>query len=93
MSDDARNAADWIDSPLRFAGWFTVDLRMVAILCLFAAAVATTVVALHFKGKRWDEYAVGFAAVFLITLLATGLATNLLALFPALRIESVFAIR
>lgn len=79
-------------TPTRFAGWFTLDVRVVAILLVFAAAVATLVVALRLRGRRWDEYVVMFLAVFALALVAATLTTNWLAPMPALRIETVFPV-
>ena len=77
----------------RLAGWVSLDLRMLSILLIFSSAVAILVLALHFKGRRWDEYVVGFAAVFCIALISSLILTNVLAVFPAFRVESLFAVR
>lgn len=76
----------------RFAGWFLVDVRLAVALGLFSAALAVLVVALYFKGRRWDEYVVGFVAVFSLALVGTVLVTNALAAFPALSIETIFPV-
>ena len=81
-----------MDPSYRFAGWFTLDLRLVAALLVLSGAVAVLVLAVWFKGRRWDEYLVGFVAVF-VTALVVGLGvTDLLGGFPALRIETLFPV-
>lgn len=78
------------EESYRYAGWFTLDLRMLATLVVFSAAVSVLVLALRFKGRRWDEYVLGFFALFGLAFLFTLAATNALAAFPALRIETFF---
>lgn len=80
------------DDSFRYAGWFTVDLRMLATLLAFSVAAAVLVLALHFKGRRWDEYLVGFMAVFMLAFAGSLTLTNALAIYPALRIETVFPV-
>ncbi len=80
------------EDSYRYAGWFTVDLRMFATLVVFSSAAAVLVLALHFKGRRWDEYVVGFVAVFTLALLGSALLTNVLGVFPALRLETLFPV-
>lgn len=80
------------EDSYRFAGWFTVDLRMLATLVVFSSAAAVLVLALHFKGRRWDEYVVGFLAIFTLALLGSVVLTNLLGVFPALRFETLFPV-
>jgi len=65
---------------------------MLLTLATFSLALAVLILALHFKGKRWDEYVVGFFAVFLITWLVTLGLTHSLGIFPAIRIESWFGV-
>jgi len=76
----------------RFAGWFLVDIRLGAALTTFSIAAAILVLALYFKGRRWDEYVVGFFAVFCLALVGSMIVTNALAAFPALRIETIFPV-
>ncbi len=76
----------------RFAGWFTLDVRVVLILLVFSAAIALLVVALRLRGRRWDEHVVMFLAVFALVLVAATWATNWLAPMPAWRIETLFAV-
>lgn len=80
------------EDSFRYAGWFTVDLRMLATLVVFSAAAAVLILALHFKGRRWDEYVVGFLAVFALALGGSVLLTNVLGVFPALRLETLFPV-
>ena len=65
---------------------------MLLTLGAFSLALGVLVVALFFKGKRWDEYVVGFFAVFMISLCITLSLTNAMGLFPVVRIESWFPI-
>lgn len=76
----------------RFAGWFLVDIRLGAALTVFSAAFAALALALYFKDRRWDEYVVGFFALFCLALVGSVVLTNLLAAFPALRIETLFPV-
>lgn len=80
------------DEHFRFAGWFTLDVRVAATLLVFAAAVATLVVALRARGRRWDEHVVLFLAVFAVALLGATVASNWLSGYPALRIETFFPV-
>lgn len=76
----------------RLAGWFTLDLRMLAVLAVFAVAVAVLVVALHLRDRRWHEYLSVGAAVFLLTLALALWVTQAIGVFPAVRVETVFAV-
>ena len=80
------------DDRFRFAGWFTLDVRMLLTVLVFSAAVAVLFLALRYKGRRWDEHVVGFFAVFGVSLLLTVVLTNWLAGNPALRIETLFPV-
>lgn len=78
------------DESFRYAGWFTLDLRVLVTLVVFSAALAVLVLALRFRGRRWHDYVVGFFALFGIAFVVTLTATNLLLTRPALRIETIF---
>ena len=80
------------ETGFRYAGWFLLDVRLVSSSALFSAALAILVLALWFRGRRWDEYVVGFIAVFSLSLLSVVLLTNGVAHYPALRIESIFPV-
>jgi membrane protein YdbS with pleckstrin-like domain len=80
------------EQSFRFAGWFTLDIRLLAALFALCAALAVLVLAVWFKGRRWDEYVVGFVAVFTFAMVATLLLTNLVGGFPAVRIETLFPV-
>ena len=80
------------DQGYRYAGWFTLDLRLCATLAVFATALAVLVLALGYRGRRWDAYVVGFLAVFTVAFLTALIATNALAAYPALRVETFFAV-
>jgi predicted Na+-dependent transporter len=80
------------DEGLRFAGYFALDVRLLVTCLVFAVALATLAVALRLRGRRWDEHVVGFLAVFSLSFLITLGLTNLLAVHPALRIESLFPV-
>lgn len=80
------------DAPYRFAGWFTLDVRLLATLVVFAAALAVLVMALRLKDRRWEEYVVSFMALFTLGFFAALALTNWVASNPALRIETIFAI-
>ncbi|MEY3013314.1 MAG: hypothetical protein RIT45_2049 [Pseudomonadota bacterium] len=79
------------DLAFRYAGWLLVDVRLLAASGVFSAAVAVIVLAVWFRGRRWDEHVVGFFAVFLLCLSATLLLTNAVASYPAIRLETFFA--
>ena len=81
-----------IEQAYRFAGWFLIDVRLAVVLSVFSAALSVLVLALFFKGRRWDEYVVGFIALFCLTLLGTAFLTNWLSIFPALRVETFFPV-
>ncbi len=80
------------ETGFRYAGWILLDVRLVSSSALFSAALAVLVLALWFRGRRWDEYVVGFIAVFSLSLLSVVLLTNGLAHYPAIRIESIFPV-
>ena len=80
------------DQGYRFAGWFLVDVRLGAAMTVFSAALAVLMLALYFKDRRWDEYVVGFFAVFCLALVGSVILTNVLAAFPGLRIETLFPV-
>ena len=80
------------EDSFHYAGWFTFDVRLLATVVVFSAAVATLVVALRLQGRRWDEHVVAFAAVFLLTLLLTAALTTFVAAYPVLQIETVFSV-
>ena len=67
------------DAPYRFAGWFTLDVRVLAM-------------ALRLKDRRWEEHVVSFMALFTLSFFAALALTNWVAGHPALRIETIFAI-
>ncbi len=80
------------ETGFRYAGWFMLDVRLSAALITFCASLAILVLAVWFKGRRWDEYVVGFCAVFALSLFTTLLLTNAIAAFPALSIETMFPV-
>lgn len=80
------------DPQYRFAGWFTLDVRLLLALVVFAGALAVLVLALKFQKRRWDEWVVGFLAIFAVAFLVGLLATNAIATNPALKLETVFAV-
>lgn len=79
------------EAIFRYAGWLLVDLRLLGASVVFSAAVAVIVLAIWFRGRRWDEYVVGFFAVFLLCWCAALLLTNAVASYPAIRLETFFA--
>lgn len=81
-----------MESGFRYAGWFLLDVRLVSATCVFSAALAIMILALWFRGRRWDEYVVGFVAVFSLSLVASLLLTHGIAHFPAVSVESMFAV-
>ena len=80
------------EAGYRYAGWFMIDARLAVALLLFSAATGVLVLALFFKGRRWDEYVVGFCAVFAVSLLVSLLLTNAIAGFPALSVETIIPV-
>lgn len=80
------------EEGFRYAGWFMLDVRLAASLVTFSAALAVLVLARWFKGRRWDEYVVGFCAVFALSFVATLLVTNVIAAYPALSVETMFPV-
>lgn len=76
----------------RYAGWFTLDIRVIVTLVVFAAAVALLALAVKYWGKRWEEQVLGFSAVFVVALAVAVVLTNLLGAFPAVRIETFFLV-
>lgn len=80
------------DPGFRYAGWFQLDLRLLASVLVLAASVAVLVVALWFRGRRWDEYLVGFLAVFAIAATVGLVLSNVMGAYPALRLETLFPI-
>lgn len=80
------------ETTYRMAGWFTLDLRILATLLLFAAALAVLVLALRLKDRRWEEYVVSFLAVFALGFLTALALTHWVGSHPALRIETMFPI-
>ncbi|MSP93136.1 MAG: hypothetical protein EXR79_15270 [Myxococcales bacterium] len=80
------------DDTFHYAGWFTLDVRLLATIVVFSAAVAALAVALRMQGRRWDEHVVAFAAVFLLAFLVSAALTNVVAAYPVLQIETVFSV-
>ena len=80
------------ETPYRLAGWFTLDLRVLATLLVFAAALAVLILALRLKDRRWEEYVVSFLAIFSVGFLAALTLTHWVGTHPALRIETIFPI-
>ncbi|MBM4345503.1 MAG: hypothetical protein FJ100_19195 [Deltaproteobacteria bacterium] len=80
------------DPQYRFAGWFTLDVRLLVALVVFAAALAVLVLAIKFHRRRWDEWIVGFLALFAVAFLVGLIATNTIATHPALKVETLFAV-
>lgn len=80
------------DAPYRFAGWFTLDVRLLATIAVFATALAVLVMAVRLKDRRWEEQLVTFMALFTMVFFAALALTNWVAGHPALRIETLFAI-
>ena len=80
------------ETSFRYAGWFLLDVRLASSAALFSVALDVFVLAMWFRGRRWDEYVVGFVAVFSLSLLSVVLLTNGVAHFPAIRIESIFPV-
>ncbi len=81
------------EQGFRYAGWLLLDLRLTGALTLFSAALAVLVLSLWFRGRRWDEYVVGFVAVFSLSLIGGVVLTNAIGHFPALSVESFFPVR
>ncbi|MCO4760776.1 MAG: hypothetical protein KC502_04685 [Myxococcales bacterium] len=80
------------ENGFRYAGWFLLDVRLTGAAVIFSVALAVLILALWFRGRRWDEYVVGFLAVLGLSLLGTLLLTNGFAHYPALQVESIFPI-
>lgn len=80
------------EASYRLAGWFTLDLRVLATLLVFAAALSVLVLALRLKDRRWEEYVVSFLAIFSLGFLAALALTHWVGTHPALRIETIFPI-
>lgn len=80
------------EDTYRLAGWFTLDLRLLATLLLFAAALAVLILALRLKDRRWEEYVVSFLAIFSLGFLAALALTQWVGSHPALGIETIFPI-
>ena len=80
------------ETGLRYAGWFMLDVRLTTALLTFCAALSVLVLAMWFKGRRWDEYVVGFCAVFALSFVTTLLLTNAIGAFPALSVETMFPV-
>jgi len=76
----------------RYAGWFTLDIRVIVTLLVFAAAVGVLAVALGYWERRWEERVLGFSAWFVVSLLVAVGLTNLLGAYPAVRIETFFLV-
>lgn len=80
------------EGRFRFAGWFTLDVRVAAACALVAVAVATLYVVLRLRGRRWEDHVVAFFAVFGLVLAATWAATHAIGSNPAFRIETFFPV-
>ena len=81
-----------MESGFRYAGWFLLDVRLLSATLVFSVALAIMVLAIWFRGRRWDEYVVGFVAVFALSLMGALLLTHGVAHFPALTVESIFSV-
>lgn len=81
-----------LDAHFRYAGWLTLDLRVLGTLVVFSAALGVLVLALSSKTRRWDEYIVGFLAVFALAFLGAWLMTDAAGAPMPLRLETVFPV-
>ncbi len=75
-----------------YAGWFSLDVRVLATMALFATSLAVFVLALWGKQRRWEEHVVGFLAVFLLGFGAVWFVTDAAGAPTPIRLETVFPV-
>ena len=80
------------EAHYHYAGWFTLDVRVLGTMMLFAASLGVLVLALWGKGRRWDEHVVGFLAVFALSLASVWLVTNAAGAPTPIHIETMFPV-
>ena len=81
-----------LDAHFRYAGWLSVDLRVLTTMVVGAGAAAVLLLLLQKKPRRWDEYVVGFLACFALTLGAMWVVTDLVGAPTPLKLETVFPV-
>ncbi len=81
-----------LDAHLHYAGWFSLDIRVLATMLLFAVALAVLVLALWGRNRRWDEHVVGFLAVFAIGFCGVWFVTDAAGAPTPIRLETVFPV-
>ncbi len=80
------------EAHFHYAGWFALDVRVLGTMLLFAASLAVFALALWGKNRRWDEYVVGFFAVFALGLGAVWFVTDAAGAPTPIRLETVFPV-
>ena len=81
-----------VEPHFHYAGWFTLDVRVLATMALFAASLAVLTLALWGKNRRWDEHVVGFLAVFALGFGAVWFVTDAAGAPVPIHIETVFPV-
>ena len=77
-------------SEHRYAGWFVLDVRLLAFVVLISVFLTLGILALFFRGRRWHEYATAFVGIFLLVLAVTLLVFNRILSYPVFAIEDLF---
>ena len=81
-----------VEAHFHYAGWFTLDVRVLVTMVLFALAIAVIVLALWGKARRWDEHVVAFLAVFVLSLASVWLVTHAAGAPTPIHLETVFPV-
>ncbi len=80
------------EAQFHYAGWFSLDVRVLATMALFAAALAVLSLALWGKQRRWDEHLVGFLAIFVVGFCAVWFVTDAAGAPTPIRVETLFPV-
>lgn len=81
-----------LDAHFRYAGWFSVDLRIAVTMLVGAGALAVLALALQTKARRWDEYVVGFLAIFALAFAVIWAISAVIGTPTPLTLETVFPV-
>lgn len=80
------------DAHFRFAGWFTLDVRILTTMAVFALSIGVLATALWARGPRWDAHVVRFLAVFVLSFAAVWLVTALAGAPTPLHVDTLFPV-
>ena len=77
-------------SDYHYAGWFVLDVRLLAFVLLISLFVTLGSLALFFRGKKWHEYATAFISIYVVVSVCSILFFNRIVDYPVFLIEDLF---